>query len=127
MSVDVSVTASKERAAKYAASFEPSYGDAGFSLTRRSPVALTDRQTTMLRDFVIKYLQGMEARRAFQSAVYSRLSGSPGDAALKAAIVNSASEIGFSQATLSALGLIVKVDRKMTLGRSKEAQRDALL
>jgi hypothetical protein len=102
--VDVSITAQKARAAKYQSTFRD--GDAGVHLTRRSPVALTYKQTNMISVFVVNHLDDMRARRAFQDNVLARLSGAVSDSAVKAAICIAAKEIGFKTDELKRLGLV---------------------
>jgi hypothetical protein len=105
--IDISVAAAKIRAAKYAASFEPTPGDAGVVKTRHEPARLTDRQSGALKGFGLKYLPA-EQRDPFRVSVLNRLSGSVGDGALRAALIAAAIEVGFSYNQLVALGLGTK-------------------
>jgi hypothetical protein len=91
--LDISVTARKAHVAKYAASFEPSVGPAGFEKTRREPPTLTDRQYRTLDQFCA--LVPKARRSTYRAAVLARLSGSPGDAAVDTACLNAAREGGY--------------------------------
>jgi hypothetical protein len=86
MSYDVSVVVAKVRAAKYAGSFEPTIGAAGYANTRKESAAvLTDKQTRVVDRFAA--LIPKRRRAAFREAVLARLSGRPGDAACVAACI----------------------------------------
>jgi len=52
VTVDVSAAKAKERAARFAASFDPGPpGPAGYEHTRRQPVSLSDRQVRLIERF----------------------------------------------------------------------------
>jgi hypothetical protein len=102
--LDISVAAAKERAARWAASWEPEMGPAGVEKTRRQPVALTDRQVRLVQKF--QRLVPRQRRRAYRDAVEVRLSGSVGDAAVFVACVNAAADGFISDAVLAEQGLV---------------------
>jgi hypothetical protein len=73
---------------------------------------LSDRQVTLLGDWVTKYLAAHQ-RDKFRLAVLSRLSaGMPGDAALKQSMrLTAMDEFGFDAEKLTAIGLGFTQDR----------------
>jgi hypothetical protein len=103
--LDISAAAAKARARRFATSFESESGPAGTAKTRKDPTRLTDRQADALKGFGLKYLP-TEQRDPHRFSVLNRLSGTVGDAALRAAMVTAAVEVsGFSYERLVALGL----------------------
>jgi hypothetical protein len=124
MSVDVSIKAQKQHAARFAASFEPTApGDAGVEQTRREPALLTDRQTDAVLGFGVKHLPA-KLRDPFRFSVMNRLSGVVGDSAVKAAIIAAAMEVaGFTAAELVAKGLT----NKGSSGRNPNGSKDSNL
>ena len=96
--IDVAITSAKEREkerdAKYAASWDNSgVGDAGVEKTRRQKPTFSDKQRREIEKFVD--LVPEERRTAFLDAVLARLSGFPGDAAVRTSCRAAAIEDGF--------------------------------
>jgi len=106
--IDVSVTARKAHAAKFAASFEPSIGPAGYEKTRREPPTLTDKQYQTLDRFAA--LVPKERRSTYHSTVLARLSGVVGDAAVIAACFATAADGYIADEKLVEHGLVVHKD-----------------
>jgi hypothetical protein len=105
MSFDVTIATAKARAARFATSFETEYGPAGVEKTRKEPARLTDRQADALAGFCLKHVPD-HLRSEVRYNILARISGCPGDAALKSAICAAAQEVaGFKIETLRALGL----------------------
>jgi hypothetical protein len=90
---DVSAAKAIARAARFATSFESTPGPAGIEKTRREPALLIDRQQRIVQRFEELVIQSRRA--AYRAAVEARLSGCPGDSAVMAACVNSATEGSF--------------------------------
>jgi hypothetical protein len=103
--IDISCVARKAHAAKYAASFEPSVGMAGYANTRREPLLLSDRQHRLVEQFAV--LIPKERRSVYRAAVHARLSGAPGDAACRSAAINAASSGYIELGVLRELGMIM--------------------
>jgi hypothetical protein len=82
---------------------------------------LTDRQNRIVEQYAI--LQpDVDPREAFKTAVRARLSSRPGDAAVKAACINSALEGNFvDMKTLTAHRLII-YDKDRIPGNSREVR-----
>jgi hypothetical protein len=86
---DVSVTAQKAHAARYATSFDnTSSGPAGCAGTRKEPPFFSDRSSRLLAKFSILVPKAQCAD--YKTAVLSRLSGPVGDAACSAACIKAA-------------------------------------
>jgi hypothetical protein len=127
MAFDISIVTRKAHAARFAASFEQLAGNAGTAKTRKEPARLSDRQADSLKGFALKYLPA-EQRDQFRHSVLNRLSGSIGDAALRAALIAAAIEVaGFTYERLVALGLAAKHGSASRAYNSKEANGAPLL
>jgi hypothetical protein len=110
--IDVSVTARKAHAARFASSFDSAPGPAGFSATRKESAAvLTDKQTRIVEQFA-RLVMPKARRSVYREAVYARLSGRPGDAAALAACIHAAK--GFVELrAMREAGLISNRSRKV--------------
>jgi hypothetical protein len=100
---DVSIVTQKARAARFVSSFESAPGLAGFENTRRDPPLLTDRQQRLVEQFAV--LIPKVHRAVYRAAVYSRISGHPGDAACKTACIQASKGL-VELSVLRAAGLI---------------------
>jgi hypothetical protein len=124
MILDIRISTLKARAA--AAEAETPVGAAGVSKTRRElPLLLTDSQTRFLNEFC-SHVHGIHQRAMFREDVLSRLSGSIGNAALRAAILATSIEAGFSAQQMKQFGLMITVNHaergKLPGFNSKAAQ-----
>jgi hypothetical protein len=121
--LDISAARAKERAARFATSFDnTATGPAGFEKTRREPPMLTDKQCRKIDQFAA--LVPKARRSAFRDAVLRRLSGKVGDAAVHSAAVNASAGMIESK-VLAANGLVSHKDSgaawksKATLGTGR--------
>jgi hypothetical protein len=114
MSFDVTITGAKIRAARFAASFEPSIGPAGYERTRKEPPFLSDKSSRLLEEF--SALVPAKLRDAYRNAVMARLSGAAAYAAVNAACLSAASGI-IGVDMLRAVGLAPKEEpRRPSIG-----------
>jgi hypothetical protein len=126
--IDISAAKAKARSSvRVRDENDTGYGNAGVEQTRKEPVLLLDHQNEALTCFAM--LLRASQRDAFRRAVLSRLSGVPGDAAVRSCIAAVAvADYGFTMPQLTKLGIANTVKRGnwRLAGGSKESNRDAI-